>query len=158
MIGRGLKVARAASGLSLRDLSSQIESRVSAQAIGKYERNEDMPSSGVVIALAGALNISVDYLLSDDGLELEGVEFRKKPSTSAREEATIEAHSLHFLERYLAIEELLQLRSVDWEKPRSAPHPISDLRVRLKTNPVNSNPYDPPCHQPDVRDQQPAFS
>jgi len=128
MIGRRLKVARAASGLSLRDLSAQIENRVTAQAIGKYERNEDMPSSGVVIALASALDIPVDYLLSEDGLELEGVEFRKKPSTSAREEAAIEAHSLHFLERYLAIEDLLQLRSVDWEKPRSAPHHFADVR------------------------------
>jgi len=128
MIGRRLKVARAACGLSLRDLSAQIENRVTAQAIGKYERNEDMPSSGVVIALAGALNIPVDYLLSEDGLELEGVEFRKKPSASAREEAAIEAHSLHFLERYLAIEDLLQMRSVDWEVPRSAPHHFADVR------------------------------
>ena len=128
MIGRRLKIARAASGFSLRDLSAQMENRVSAQAIGKYERNEDMPSSGVVLALASALNKSVDYLLSEDGLELEGVEFRKKPSTSAREEAAIEASSLHFLERYLAVEDLLQMRSIDWEKPRSAPYPVSDLR------------------------------
>lgn len=128
MIGRRLKIARAASGLSLRDLSAKIENRVSAQAIGKYERDEDMPSSGVLIALAGALEKSVDYLLGEDALELQGVDFRKKPSTSAREEAAIKANSLHFLERYLAVEDMLQLRSVDWDKPRSAPHPVSDLR------------------------------
>jgi Zn-dependent peptidase ImmA (M78 family) len=32
------------------------------------------------------------------------------------------------LERYLAVEDLLQLRSVDWEQPRSAPYPVADLR------------------------------
>jgi Zn-dependent peptidase ImmA (M78 family) len=32
------------------------------------------------------------------------------------------------LERYLAVEDLLQMRSVDWEQPRSAPHPVADLR------------------------------
>lgn len=128
MIGRRLKVARAASGLSLRDLSARIENKVSAQAIGNYERDEDMPGSSVVISLAGALNVSVDYLLSEDNLELESVEFRKNPSTSAKEIAAIEANSLHFLERYLAVEDILQLRSVNWDKPRSAPHPYKDLR------------------------------
>lgn len=101
MIGRRLKIARAASGLSLRELSAKMEQSVSAQAIGKYERDEDMPSSGVLINLAKALDVTVDYLLSEDGLVLEGVEFRKKPNTSAREEAAIEARALHFLERYL---------------------------------------------------------
>ena len=55
MIGQRLKLARAASGLSLRELQEAIENRVTAQAIGKYERDEDMPSSGVLSALARAL-------------------------------------------------------------------------------------------------------
>ncbi len=128
MIGHRLRIARAAAGLSLRDLSAQIDTLVSAQAIGKYERNEDMPRSGVLLALSDALDVSEEYLLSDDDLVLEGVEFRKKPNTSAREEAAIEANSVHLLERYLAIEDLLHLKSVDWEKPRSAPHPVLDIR------------------------------
>jgi Zn-dependent peptidase ImmA (M78 family) len=128
MIGHRLRIARAAAGLSLRDLSAQIDGLVTAQAIGKYERNEDMPRSGVLLALADVLNVSEEYLLSDDDLVLESVEFRKKPDTTAREEAAIEANSVHLLERYLAIEDLLHLKSVDWEKPRSAPHPVSDIR------------------------------
>jgi Zn-dependent peptidase ImmA (M78 family)/DNA-binding XRE family transcriptional regulator len=127
MIGARLKVARAASGLSLRDLAAKIDGLVTAQAIGKYERDEDMPSSGVLIALASALGVTVDYLLSDEELVLEGVEFRKK-ARSSREEATIEARTIHMLERYLAVEDLLKLKSVDWEKPRSAPHPVPELR------------------------------
>ena len=47
MIGKRLKGARAASGLSLRALSDAMENKVSAQAIGKYERNEDMPGSRI---------------------------------------------------------------------------------------------------------------
>lgn len=128
MIGQRLRIARAAANLSLRDLSTQIDGLVTAQAIGKYERNEDMPRSGVLLALADALNVTEEYLLSDEELVLEGVEFRKKPNTTAREEAAIEANSIHLLERYLAIEDLLHLKSVDWEKPRSAPHPVSDIR------------------------------
>ena len=128
MIGRKLKVARSAAGLSLRALSDAIGNRVSAQAIGKYERDEDMPGSGVLLVLAEALDVSIDYLLSADELALEGVDFRKKAVTSAREEAKLEARTLHLLERYLALEDLLNLRSVDWEQPRSAPHPVADIR------------------------------
>ena len=91
MIGRKLKVARSAAGLSLRDLSDRIGNRVSAQAIGKYERNEDMPGSAPLLAIAKALDVQVDYLLSADEIELEGVDFRKKALTSAREEAKVEA-------------------------------------------------------------------
>lgn len=128
MIGSKLKVARSASGLSLRALSDAIERLVSAQAIGKYERNEDMPSSRVLIALAKALSVSEDYLLGEDEIALEGVDFRKKVGTSAREEAALQAQAVHLLERYLAVEDLLQMRSVEWEQPRSAPHPVADLR------------------------------
>ena len=65
MIGQRLKISRSASGLSLRGLESKIGNRVTAQAIGKYERNESMPGSGVLIALADALDVSVDYLVGD---------------------------------------------------------------------------------------------
>jgi Zn-dependent peptidase ImmA (M78 family)/transcriptional regulator with XRE-family HTH domain len=128
MIGRKLKVARSAAGLSLRALSDAIDGRVSAQAIGKYERDEDMPSSGVLLVIADALAISVDYLLSAEELVLEGVDFRKKAVASVREEAQLEARTIHLLERYLSLEDMLGLKSVDWEQPRSAPHPVADVR------------------------------
>jgi len=124
MIGQRLKLARAAAGLSLRELEDRIGNRVTAQAIGKYERNESMPSSGVLIALADALGVSVDYLVGDQEMVLEGVEFRKKKITSKREEAQVEAKVLHLLERYLMVEELLGLRSVEWHRPREAPYPV----------------------------------
>ena len=104
MIGKRLKGARTASGLSLRALSDAMENKVSAQAIGKYERNEDMPGSGVLLALARSLNISVDFLLSDDELELEGVEFRKSASSSAKEVAAIEAKTLNMVDKNQSFE------------------------------------------------------
>ena len=45
MLSERLKLARKRSGLSLRALSSGMGGIVSAQAIGKYERGEMMPSS-----------------------------------------------------------------------------------------------------------------
>ena len=124
MIGRRLRISRLAAGLSLRDLEAKIDNRVTAQAISKYERNESMPSSGVLIALADALDVTVDYLAGDGDLVLEAVEFRKKRLTSRREDARVEAKVLHLLERYLTVEELLRLPSVAWDKPREAPWPV----------------------------------
>jgi Zn-dependent peptidase ImmA (M78 family)/transcriptional regulator with XRE-family HTH domain len=127
MIGQRLKIARAASGLSLRELEAAIGNRVTAQAIGKYERNEDMPSSGVLSALADALNVSEDYLLASEEMILEGVEFRKKQIASKREEAFVQGQTLHLLERYLTIEQLLGLPSVEWDRPREAPYPVKKV-------------------------------
>ncbi len=124
MIGQRLKISRAAAGLSLRDLGDKIGNRVTAQAIGKYERNETMPGSGVLIALADALGVSVDYLVGDKEMVLEAVEFRKRKITGKREEAQVEAKVLHMLERYLMVEGPLGLPSVEWDKPREAPYPV----------------------------------
>lgn len=43
---------------------------VSAQAIGKYERDEAMPSSRVLLAIARALNVTKEDLLDDHEIAL----------------------------------------------------------------------------------------
>ena len=124
MIRRRLRLARSASGLSLRGLEATIDNRVTAQAISKYERDEAVPGSAVLIALANALGVSVDYLVGDQEMALEGIEFRRRAISGKREEAQVEAKVLGMLERYLAVEELLGLPSVEWDKPREAPFPV----------------------------------
>ena len=128
MIGQRLKVARAAAGLSLRDLEGRIGGRVTAQAISKYERDESVPGSGVLITLAEALHVSVDHLASGPDVTLAAVEFRRKTLTTRREEAQVEAQVVHLLERYLTVETLLGLPSREWDRPREAPYPIGDIR------------------------------
>ena len=123
-IGQRIKVSRCARGISLRGLSAKIGNRVSAQSISKYERGESVPGSGVLIALADALDVPVDYLVSDSDIRLEAVDFRRKRITSRREEAQVEASVLHLLERYLAVEGILGLPTVNWDKPREAPWPV----------------------------------
>ena len=123
-LGQRIKVSRQALGLSLRDLESKIDNRVSAQAISKYERDESMPSSGVLIALAGALGVSEDYLVSDTEIVLESVDFRKKSFTGAKEKNQVEAKVLDFLGRYLTVEDILGLPTVNSDMPREAPWPI----------------------------------
>ena len=118
MIGSRLKLARAAAGLSLRDLEDRVGGLVTAQAIGKYERDEMMPSSGVLIALARTLGVTEEYLLNPADVQLLAVEFRRQRLTSAKEDAAVRARILSEVERYLEIERILRLDADAPEVPK----------------------------------------
>ena len=127
MFSERLKLARKRSGLSLRALSLRIDGIVSAQAIGKYERGEMMPSSIVALALAKALDVSMSYLLSPSNVSLESIEFRKLASTRARERAAVETEVLDHMDRYLQVEELLGIDSGRQDRPDGAPYSIDTI-------------------------------
>jgi len=117
MFGERLKLARKKAGFSLRDLSGALDNRISAQAIGKYERGEMMPSSSILLALAKVLDVPLNYLMGTRVHKLDGVEFRKKSGTSAKDRARVEAAVIEHVERYLTIEEILDLESAEWHRP-----------------------------------------
>jgi len=120
-------VARTASGLSLRELQEKIGNLVTAQMIGRYERDEAMPGSAILIALADALDVSENYLVDQSDLRLEAVEFRKNRITNRKEEASVEATVLDAVERYLTIEDLVGAASAAWTPPPGAPFPVRSL-------------------------------
>lgn len=126
MLADRLRLARKKTGLSLRDLAAAMDELVTAQAIGKYERNEMMPSSTVLIALAKALGVTEDYLLNPADVELVAVEFRKKKLTSARETAEVRARILSEVERYLEVEAILAIDGRSAAVPTKAVHSIDD--------------------------------
>jgi Zn-dependent peptidase ImmA (M78 family)/DNA-binding XRE family transcriptional regulator len=107
--GDRLRLARLREGLSLEKLAARLDNKVSAQAINKYETGKMMPSSSVLVSLAKALDVSLDFLMSSQVEELEGVEFRKRANALEREKALVEAQVIDHVERYLAIEEILDL-------------------------------------------------
>lgn len=127
MIADRIKLARRKAGFSLRELSSAMEDRVTAQAIGKYERGEDTPSSGVLLALAKALDVSLNYLLDTQGIELSGVEFRTKASTTGKDRAHVQTEVLEWIERYLQIELILELDSAVWQCPIPNPRQLREI-------------------------------
>lgn len=127
MIADRIKLARRKAGYSLRDLSNAMDARVTAQAIGKYERGEDTPSSGVLLALAKALGVSLNYLLDTQGVELSGVEFRTKANTTGKDRAHVETEVLEWIERYLQIELILDLDSAAWQSPVAHPRHLGEV-------------------------------
>ena len=95
----------------MRALAERTDPKVSIQAISKYETGKMMPSSAVLVGLARTLDVSLDFLMSTQVEAIEGLEFRKHSRTSARDRAIAEAVLIDNLERFLTIEEILDLPS-----------------------------------------------
>src|SRR5690554_5662717 len=100
------------SGRKLRSLSQQKladEIGVSKQMISKYENSISIPSSKVLIELAKALQLNVDYFFTPPTVELGTINFRKKSKlTTKRLEAIKEEVKLK-LSNYLEIENILNI-------------------------------------------------
>ncbi|MGE4071062.1 MAG: helix-turn-helix domain-containing protein [Lysobacterales bacterium] len=127
MDGGRLKLAREAAGLSLRDLEGALSRVVTAQAIGKYERGEMAPSQPVLIALAQALSVSPHYLLSERRIAMEALDFRKELKADAKAERATEAAVVDYIDRYVDLEETLNLESIQWTPPPSIEQVPADL-------------------------------
>lgn len=108
--------ARKMAGLSLQGLSDLLGNIVSKQSLNKYEQGKMKPDSQLIIKLADALNVSVDYFYSSPEVEihLSNVDYRKyKSKISKTEQVAIEEKAKNVLERYLELEGILNLN----EKP-----------------------------------------
>lgn len=107
--GGRLRSARKMAGMSMEALARATGSLVSKQAIGKYEIGQINPSSDVLLALAKALDVKVDYFFRSSRLAISGLAFRKKSKLSRKEEDRIKYQTLDFLQKYIEIEEVMKL-------------------------------------------------
>ncbi|TKF15882.1 ImmA/IrrE family metallo-endopeptidase [Enterovibrio norvegicus] len=101
MIGERIKRARAAAGLSMQALGNQVG--ISANMVKKYEHDQSMPSSGVLLKLAAALSVRTEYFFRPAEVTLGEVEYRKKASASAKLIKKIESDVIDQAERWLAL-------------------------------------------------------
>ena len=105
-----LKSARKMKGWSLQELADNIDIDITKQALHKYEQNLMKPTGEVLIVLAKALDVKPDYFLREP-VELGVVEFRKKSSLSAKQINSIKEKVRDHLERYLEVEQLLDIKT-----------------------------------------------
>lgn len=130
MMGERLKLARKRKGMSLRALSDHLKDVVSAQAIGKYERDEMTPSSKVLIGLSKALDVPIGFLMAPMDIRLNNVEFRQVISkVGAKDKAFVRAKVLEHVERYLMIEEIIGVKDPGKVLPVSSKQPSSPADV-----------------------------
>lgn len=108
--------ARKMAGLSLQKLADALGNVVTKQSLNKYEQGVMKPDSTLLVKLSSVLNVPVDYFYADPTVtvELTNPDYRKHSSRiSATQKAAIEEKSKTLLERYLELENLLNLN----EKP-----------------------------------------
>jgi len=103
-IGQRIKQARKAGNLSMRELAEKAQ--ISPMAISKYERDQDTPSSGVLLRLAQSLNTSIDFFFRPMTATITLQAYRKHAILGAKEQEAIRMRIQEWLERYLETEEL----------------------------------------------------
>ena len=107
-----LMQARLKARLSMEKLSEKMNGKVTKQAISKYEKAMMAPSSATLIAMAEALDVNLDYFFRPFSFDLDQfkVSFRKKSDTSAGDQKALEVQIQDEVERYLEIEEILDVK------------------------------------------------
>jgi Zn-dependent peptidase ImmA (M78 family)/DNA-binding XRE family transcriptional regulator len=110
-----LQQARLKAKLSMGKLSEKMNGIVTKQAISKYEKAKMMPSSTILIAMAEALNVDLDYFFRPFTFDLDQfkVSFRKKSDTTVGDQKALEVQIQDEVERYLEIEEILGFQHDD---------------------------------------------
>jgi Zn-dependent peptidase ImmA (M78 family)/DNA-binding XRE family transcriptional regulator len=114
--GNRLKLARKMAGMSLQDLSNELASIVTKQALNKYELGEMNPSPEILAAIAKVLHVKQDYFLKQHEVKLGEIEFRKRAGLSKKNEEAIIEKARDYVERYLEIENILGIKN-DFKNP-----------------------------------------
>ncbi len=121
--GVRLHSARKMAGMSMAALAEEAGAVVTKQAISKYEKGQIKPGSEVLLSLARALDIKVDYFFRSSKVTISGLEFRKKSKLRKKVEEQIKYQTIDFLQKYLELEGILNI-------PSGFDNPISDNKVR----------------------------
>lgn len=111
--------ARKMSGLSLQSLTDRMEGIVSRQSLHKYETGQMRPDSKVVSALCRALDVRPDFFYKESSISIGKLSFRKLEQCSLKEQARVREKTIDFLERYLELESLLGVSSLDFKYKHS---------------------------------------
>lgn len=134
ILSKKIRQGRILNAMSLQELADKIG--VSKQMISKYEAGMSMPSSKILIELAKALGVKIDYFFVSSEIELGEVNFRKKSSLSQKKIKALKEQISLRLSGYLEVEEILQIdNSFDFSKNKKKVEladDIKDLVIRLR--------------------------
>lgn len=120
--GERLRRARLMRGLTLREVAARLAetgTQLSHAAYQKYEKGLMGPDSTVLLAMARLFDVDVGYFFRQKSVSLGTIEFRKLAKFPEREVNRVREEAADFFEKYLQIEEILELAP--------APLPRKDL-------------------------------
>ncbi len=106
-----LKSIRLRRGLSMEQLANLLNNKISKQAISKYEQGKMLPDDKVLDLLAAVLEIEKEYFFRPINITLKEVKFRPGHLLGKKEEETIQAEVIDFVEPYLELENILGINT-----------------------------------------------
>jgi len=138
MFGERLKRARVKAGFSMQVLVDKADKVVSKQSISQYEKNLKTPSSTVLIELANALGVGVEYFFRNINVSIGEVDFRKQSTFGKKKQEVLKERVREYLERYIEIENILDI-NYKFEKKfennvLNSLDDIEDVATKLREN------------------------
>ena len=109
-LGERLRAARRLAGLSQRMVAHRVG--LSAMAISKYENGQMLPGSEVLLRLADALGLEIEFFLRTATVHVEALAYRHHPKLSKRDREQAEAAAAEWIERFFEAEMLAGIRVV----------------------------------------------
>jgi Zn-dependent peptidase ImmA (M78 family)/transcriptional regulator with XRE-family HTH domain len=125
VVGERIKLARHMAGMSQRDVAARAG--LSAQAISKYERGLDTPSSGVLIRLGQALGVKPEYFIRPTRVRSITPEYRKHAGLPQKCLDGVLARVRSWLDQYLEIESIVVPEPPTFAWPHGFPYPVASL-------------------------------
>ncbi len=123
VFGTRLRFARKKAGFSLQELADVLHNKISKQSLNKYEAGLMKPSADILIALTKALNVTTDYLLREESVELENISFRKYSGLKKKDEEAIIEKARDYVERFIEVENILGIST-------SFKNPLAKVKIR----------------------------
>lgn len=125
-LGIRIQQARKAAGLSLRALGDLVG--LSHAAIKKYEDDEVYPSSDVLLKLADALHVKIDFFFRPIKVTLDNLKFRKRKNLTKKSETAIKFEVFNQIEKRLELENLYPENLLkSFEIPENFPEKINTI-------------------------------
>lgn len=106
-----LKSARMMNGYSLQDLSDKLGTKITRQALHKYETGIVIPDSEMMGYLCDALQVRQDYFSRKIEVELGEINYRKFNSLPQKEQISIVEKTKEVLSRYMELEDILEMQN-----------------------------------------------
>lgn len=124
-IGARIKQARTLREMSQRDLAARLS--VSDTMVSKYEREDSLPDSVMLMDIADALDIDLAYFLRTPRVGAIEPVYRKSASLGKKKQAAIVERIRDWLERYLEVESILNVDDLSFEWPGEVPYSVSSM-------------------------------
>lgn len=126
MLGQRIRQARVASELTMRELAQRVG--VSHTAIAKYENDRTCPRPSVLLQIAKALNVKVEFFLQEQSIKLSPPAVGVIAALPQYKREAIEACIKSGLEKHLALEGLLPPeRQVSFQGPKFSVQHVEEV-------------------------------